>query len=92
MVKKTIGIVRNVDELGRMVIPVELRRKFGIADGDALEFFVDDTMVCIKKYEPACIFCGSTEENVVFKRKIICKLCILDAIDKAPAAVRVVNL
>jgi AbrB family transcriptional regulator, transcriptional pleiotropic regulator of transition state genes len=91
-VKRTIGIVRNVDELGRMVIPVELRRKFGISDGDVIEFFVDESMVCIKKYEPACIFCGSTEENVVFKRKIICKLCLKDAIGKAPAVVRAVNL
>ncbi|WP_236777943.1 AbrB/MazE/SpoVT family DNA-binding domain-containing protein [Anoxybacter fermentans] len=76
MMMKSTGIVRKVDELGRVVIPVELRRTLRIAEKDALEIYVDEEKIILKKYEPACIFCGNAGETVTFKNKIICKDCI----------------
>lgn len=75
---KSTGIVRKVDELGRVVIPVELRRTLRIAEKDALEIYVDDEKIILKKYEPACVFCGNAGETVTFKNKIICKDCITE--------------
>ncbi|GEN34584.1 MULTISPECIES: AbrB/MazE/SpoVT family DNA-binding domain-containing protein [Aneurinibacillus] len=73
---KSTGIVRKVDELGRVVIPIELRRTLGIGEKDALEIYVDGERIMLKKYEPACIFCGSTEDTVTYKGKIICGPCL----------------
>ena len=57
---KSTGIVRKVDELGRIVLPIELRRTLDIAERDELEIYLDDDKVILKKYEPSCIFCGSS--------------------------------
>ncbi|MGD9677784.1 MAG: AbrB/MazE/SpoVT family DNA-binding domain-containing protein [Vulcanibacillus sp.] len=73
---KSTGIVRKVDELGRIVIPIELRRTLGIGEKDALEIYVDGERIILKKYEPACIFCGNAEKVVHFKDKIICNECL----------------
>ena len=73
---KSTGIVRKVDELGRVVIPIELRRNLDILEKDALEIYVDSDKIILKKYLPACIFCGSAEEIVSFKGKNICKDCL----------------
>ena len=73
---KSTGIVRKVDDLGRMVIPVELRRTLGIETKDALEIYVDEDKIIFKKYEPACIFCGNAENTIDFKNKIICSECL----------------
>lgn len=73
---KSTGIVRKVDELGRVVIPVELRRTLRIAEKDALEIYVDEEKIILKKYEPACVFCGNAGDTVNFKNKIICKDCV----------------
>lgn len=78
---KSTGIVRKVDELGRVVIPVELRRTLRIAEKDALEIYVDDEKIILKKYEPACVFCGNAGDTVTFKNKIICKDCIAEMRD-----------
>jgi transcriptional pleiotropic regulator of transition state genes len=75
---KSTGIVRKVDELGRIVIPVELRRTLGIDDRDSLEIFVDGDQVILRKYEPACIFCGSVDDVVIYKGKRICKACFTE--------------
>ena len=56
---KSTGIVRKVDELGRIVLPIEMRRTLGIGEKDSLEIFIDGETVVLKKYSPACIFCGS---------------------------------
>ena len=64
---KSTGIVRKVDELGRVVIPIELRRTLGIGEKDALEIYVDGERIMLKKYEPACIFCGNAENVVVLQ-------------------------
>lgn len=73
---KSTGIVRKVDELGRVVIPIELRRTMSIAERDALEIFVEGSHIILKKYEPACIFCGQAKGVQNFKGKNICPKCI----------------
>lgn len=74
---KATGIVRNVDSVGRFVLPAELREVFGIKKtGGKLEMFVDDDTIVLKKFEPTCIFCGGEDDIIVFKGKKICKSCI----------------
>ncbi|WP_066503980.1 AbrB/MazE/SpoVT family DNA-binding domain-containing protein [Abyssisolibacter fermentans] len=73
---KSTGIVRKVDELGRVVIPIELRRTLDIAVKDALEIYVDGEQIILKKYAPACIFCGQAKDVVQFKGKNICPACL----------------
>lgn len=73
---KATGIVRKVDELGRVVVPVELRRTLGIDIKDPLEIYVDSDSILLKKYEPACILCGSNDELMEYKGKKICRKCI----------------
>lgn len=73
---KSTGIVRKVDELGRVVIPIELRRTLGINVKDALEIYVDGEKIVLKKYEPACIFCGNADQIKQFSGKIICQDCV----------------
>ncbi|MGO1369943.1 MAG: AbrB/MazE/SpoVT family DNA-binding domain-containing protein [Senegalia sp. (in: firmicutes)] len=72
---KSTGIVRKVDELGRVVLPIELRRTLDIAERDALEIFVDGEKIVLKKYAPACIFCGEADGVSQFKGKNICENC-----------------
>ncbi len=73
---KAIGIVRRVDDLGRIVIPKELRRNLCIEEGDPLEIYVDGDQVILKKYEPTCIFCGEGKDIKSFDGKNICPSCI----------------
>jgi len=73
---KSTGIVRKVDELGRVVIPIELRRTLSIEEKDSLEIYVDGEHIILKKYEPACIFCGNAKDVIVYKGKNICPECM----------------
>ncbi len=73
---KSTGIVRKIDDLGRMVIPIELRKTMNINKKDPMEIFVDNDKIILKKYEPACIFCGSADETIEFKGRTICKECL----------------
>ncbi|MBP3255424.1 MAG: AbrB/MazE/SpoVT family DNA-binding domain-containing protein [Clostridia bacterium] len=73
---KSTGIVRKVDELGRVVIPIELRNQFGIAEKDPIEIFVDGSSIILKKYEKSCFFCGNTKKLSSYKDKLICNKCI----------------
>lgn len=73
---KATGIVRKVDELGRIVIPIELRNKLDIAIKDPIEIFVEGSSIILKKYEPNCIFCGSSKELSAYKDKLICSKCL----------------
>ena len=73
---KATGIVRNIDELGRIVVPKEMRTKMDILCGDPVEIFVEDDQIILKKYQPCCIFCKSTKNNVIFNDKRVCKSCI----------------
>ena len=73
---KSTGIVRKVDELGRVVIPIELRRTLDIGEKDGLEIFVESDRIILRKYEPACIFCGNAGQVVHFKGKNVCQDCM----------------
>jgi len=73
---KSTGIVRKVDELGRVVLPIELRRTMDIVEKDALEIFVDGNSIILKKYEPACIFCSDAKNVSSYKGKNICRECM----------------
>lgn len=73
---KSTGIVRKVDELGRIVLPVELRRTLDIAERDPLEIFVEGDTVILRKYQPTCIFCDETRGIVSFKGKNVCPSCV----------------
>ena len=75
MVKST-GIVRKVDELGRIVIPIELRRNLGIDERDGLEIFVEEDQIILKKYSPSCLFCNNAGDIIKFNGKSICKSCL----------------
>ena len=73
---KSTGIVRKVDELGRIVIPIELRRNLYIDEKDSLEIYVEDDHVILKKYSPSCAFCSNASGITVFKGKNICQNCL----------------
>lgn len=73
---KSLGIVRKVDELGRIVLPIELRRKFDIDIKDPLEIYTEGDSIILKKYEPSCIFCQSADNVVSYKGKNVCPECI----------------
>ena len=75
---KSTGIVRKVDELGRVVLPIELRRTLDISEKDSLEIYVDSNSIILKKYEPSCIFCGNAKDVLVFKGKNICPACMAE--------------
>ncbi len=75
---KSTGIVRRVDELGRVVLPIELRRTLNIVDKDSLEIYVDEEKIVLRKYEPACIFCGNAEGVYQYRGKNICSDCLDD--------------
>lgn len=81
---KSTGIVRRVDELGRVVIPIELRNKFGITEKDPMEIYVDGSSIILKKYEPNCIFCGSSKKLIDYQGRLICEKCA-EKIGKAKA-------
>jgi transcriptional pleiotropic regulator of transition state genes len=72
---KATGIVRKVDELGRVVIPMELRKTLGIEQKDALEIYVEGENIILKKYQPGCIFCGEVEGLQEIKGQKVCKAC-----------------
>lgn len=72
---KSTGIVRKVDELGRIVLPIELRRTMDIDVKDALEIYVDGDQIILKKYEPSCIFCGNAKNIIHYKGKNVCASC-----------------
>lgn len=73
---KSTGIVRKVDELGRIVLPIELRRTLDIGERDALEIYVEGSTVMLKKFRPTCIFCDSAKDVQAFKGKNICPKCL----------------
>ena len=73
---KSTGIVRKVDELGRIVLPIELRRTLGIIeDKDSLEIFVDEDTIVLRKYQPGCVHCGSVDNLTRFHDSLICDSC-----------------
>lgn len=75
---KSTGVVRKVDQLGRIVLPVELRRTLNIAEKDPLEIYTEGEQIILKKYEPACIFCGDATDVTNYKGKNICRKCFTE--------------
>lgn len=73
---KSTGIIRKVDELGRIVLPIELRRTLDIAERDELEIYMENERIVLQKYEPACIFCGSSQALTSHRGKNVCRDCI----------------
>lgn len=73
---KSTGIIRKLDELGRIVLPMELRNKYNMKEKDPIEIFVDGSSIVLKKYEPNCVFCGSSKNLITFEEKVICEKCI----------------
>ena len=72
---KSTGIIRRVDELGRVVIPIEIRNKFNISEKDPIEIYVDGNSIVLKKYEPNCIFCGNSKSLIELNGKLVCSKC-----------------
>ncbi len=72
---KSTGVVRKLDELGRIVLPKDLRKSLGLSEKDPLEIYVEGNNIILKKYEPFCTFCGESEDVFTFSGKIICKNC-----------------
>ena len=73
---KATGIIRKVDELGRIVVPVELRKKLNISIKDEVEIYVEKSSIIIKKYDPSCVFCGKSKDLSEFEDKLICNTCL----------------
>lgn len=75
---KSTGIVRKVDELGRIVLPVELRKTMNINIKDPLEIFVEGKQIILQKYEESCFLCGNNDKNLLifYRERNICKNCI----------------
>lgn len=74
---KFTGVIRPIDELGRVVLPIELRKSMNIKKKDLLEIFVEGSHIILKRHQDSCIFCDSTENLVEYKNQTICKNCIL---------------
>ena len=75
---KSIGIVRKIDELGRIVLPIETRRQLELEPKDGVEIFVDEDRIILKKYQPCCMFCNDGDDILLFKEKKICKKCLME--------------
>lgn len=73
---KSTGIVRKVDELGRIVLPIELRRTLDIAEKDSMEIYIEGDTIILKKYQPACIFCDNARDIITYRGKNVCSDCI----------------
>ncbi len=73
---KSTGMVRRIDDLGRIVLPAEIRHSMDIQLRDALEIFTDEDRIILKKYHPACIFCSNADDVVFFQDRRICKSCL----------------
>lgn len=80
---KATGIIRKVDDLGRIVIPMELRRILDIKEGLGLAFFVDGEEIILKKHQPDCVFCGEAKDVINYKGKNVCKHCLKDLKENA---------
>ena len=73
---KTTGMIRQLDSLGRIVLPIELRRTMNINTKDMLEILVEGNTVILRKFESVCNFCGSSHNLVPFREKMVCRHCV----------------
>lgn len=79
---KSTGIVRKIDELGRLVLPIELRRSLEIADGDYMEIFTENQCIVLRKYSPACMVCHEVTDLIQLGDRKICPKCLREAYEK----------
>jgi AbrB family transcriptional regulator, transcriptional pleiotropic regulator of transition state genes len=82
MARRT-GVARKVDQLGRVVLPAEVRRHFGISPGDLIEIAVDSDAILLTKVEDRCVFCGETADLTEFSGKVVCGSCLSRLADEA---------
>lgn len=73
---KSTGIIRKVDDLGRIVLPIELRRMLDIEERDELEIYMENERIILQRYEPSCIFCGSSRDLISYRGRNVCQDCI----------------
>lgn len=73
---KSTGIIRKVDDLGRIVLPIELRRMLDIEERDELEIYMENERIILQRYEPSCIFCGSSRNLISYRGRNVCQDCI----------------
>ena len=78
---KSTGIVRRIDDLGRIVLPIELRRTLDISEKDTLEIFVEGASIVLKKYRATCIFCDSSRDIAIFRGKNLCPKCLKELVE-----------
>ncbi len=88
---KATGIVRQIDHLGRIVIPIEMRRTMQLNEGDAMEIFVDGDRIILQKYAPGCIFCGSGAKGIIAHGKPVCQRCVEEIVKTDQLAKRVTH-
>jgi transcriptional pleiotropic regulator of transition state genes len=67
-----------MEDLGRVCLPIQLRRTLGVGDGDSIEFFTDDDSIIIRKHQSSCIFCGSADDLSMFNGKVVCPGCLME--------------
>lgn len=73
---KATGFVKQIDDMGRIVIPKEIKKKMDLENRDYLEIFANGDEIILKKYQPGCIFCGEVDNVRSFKNKLICPECL----------------
>lgn len=73
---KSTGVVRNIDQLGRFVLPREIRKTMELETGDAIEIYVEEDRIILRKYAPSCIFCGEAQDVTLFHSKLVCRGCM----------------
>lgn len=78
---KATGIVRKLDDLGRVVLPKELRQTLGFSEGDSIEIFTQGHTVLLRRYEPLCVFCGNGGPMVLHHGRQVCQSCRLHLAD-----------
>lgn len=73
---KSTGVVRKLDKLGRIVIPIEMRKTLDINLQDPLEIFSEGNSIILRKYAPGCVFCGEVSNTIQYKGKLVCQNCL----------------
>ncbi len=73
---KSTGMVRKIDELGRIVIPAEIRQNMDLQIKDSMEIFTEENRIILQKYQPCCLFCRNADNVVYFNDKRICRSCL----------------
>jgi transcriptional pleiotropic regulator of transition state genes len=86
---KSTGVVRKIDELGRIVLPSELRKVFNIREGDELEISVDGEKVILQKRQDLCLFCGAEQPGVAFKGRSVCESCAAELASQGRRELRI---